>query len=188
MHVDRQNMIRILVVVLGIVVGLGAYSYGMFHTLLPTWANITDVANCGVSPGTAYQAVDVRAPGSNNLPLCEVAPGRWTKTPYGNGPLFIALAIAFGSAMVALHRSSFLKWAIGSASGTVAFFLLIFGIPMMLFGLHVNFVEGTLTVDWAFHVAVYTLLVGAATGLLMWYILVRPLRARATSNNRWRGP
>jgi membrane associated rhomboid family serine protease len=132
--------------------------------------------------------VDTRTPGSSDLPLCQVAPGQWTKTPYGNGPFFLALAIAFGSTMVALHRSSFLKVAISSPARTVTLFLLIFGIPMLLLGLHLNFVEGTLTLDWAFHVAVYTLLIGAATGLLMWYFLVRPLRARATSNNRWRGP
>jgi len=188
MRVDRQTTIRMLVVALGLLVGLGIYSYGMFHTLLPTWSNIADVANCGVSPGAAYQTVDTRVPGSSDLPLCQVAPGQWTKTPYGNGPFFLALAIAFGFTMVALHRSSFLKAAISSAARTVTLFLLIFGIPMLLLGLQLNFVEGTLTPDWAFHVAVYTLLIGAATGLLMWYILVRPLRARATSNNRWRGP
>ena len=188
MRVDRQNMIRVLVVVLGIVVGWGVYSYGMFRTLLPTWSNITDVANCGVSPDTAYQAVDTRMPGSSDLSLCQVAPGRWTETPYGNGPFFLALAIAFSSTMLALHRSSFLKLAISSAAGTVTLLLLIFGIPMLLLGLQLNFVEGTLTLDWAFHVAVYTLLIGVATGLVTWYILVRPLRARATSNNRSRGP
>ena len=181
-------MLRILVAVFGIVAGLGAYSYGMFHTLLPAWSNVADVMNCGISPGAPYQAYDARTLGQSDLPLCQVAPGRWTKTRYGNGPLFLALAIGFGSAMVALHRSSFLKLATGSAPGTVTLFLLIFGIPMFLFGLHVNFVEGTLTLDWAFHIALYAILGGAATGVLMWYIVVRPLRARATSNNRWRGP
>ena len=181
-------MIRVLAVGLGFLVGLGIYSYGMFHTLLPTWSNIADVMNCGISHGAPYQAYDARTLGQSDLPLCEVAPGRWTRTPYGNGPFFLALAVVFGSAMVALHRSSLLRLATSSAPGTVTLFLLIFGIPMMLFGLHFNFVEGTLTVDWAFHVVVYALLGGAATGLLMWYILVRRLRARATSNNRSRGP
>jgi hypothetical protein len=184
----RPSVIRALVVVFGILVGLGIYSYGMFHTLLPAWSNIDDVANCGVSHGAPYQAGDTTTLGVADSPLCEVAPGRWTKTPYGDAPLFLALAIAFGSALVALHRSPFLKWATSSARGTVALFLLIFGIPMTLLGLHLNFVEGTLTLDWALHVTVYALLIGAGTGLLTWYTLIRRLRAKATSNNRWRGP
>jgi hypothetical protein len=187
MRLDRQRTIRVLVLVLGILVGLGVYSYGMFHTLLPSWSNLANVGNCGVSPGAPYQLVDTRL-GHNDSPLCQVAPGQWTKTPYRNGPFFLALAIAFGSTMVALHRSALLKLATSSAPGTVSLFLLIFGIPMVLLGLHLNFIEGTLTADWAAHVVVYGLVGGAVMGFIMWYILVRPLRAKATSNNRWRGP
>ena len=178
MHVERTSVIRVLAVVLGILVGLGVYSYGMFHTLLPAWSNIADVMNCGVPPGDQYQLYDTKALGQSALPLCQVAPGRWTRTPYGNGPLFLGLAIAFGSASIALHRSRFLKWATRSARGTVALVLVYFGLPMMALGLHLNFVEGTLTLDWAFHVAAYTLLIGAIAGVLTWYVLVRTLRAR----------
>jgi hypothetical protein len=53
-----------------------------------------------------------------------------------------------------------------------------FGLPMIALGLHLNFVEGTLTLEWAFHVAAYTLLIGAIAGVLTWYVLVRTLRAR----------
>ena len=74
-------MIRGLVVVVGVVVGLAVYSYGMFHTLLPTTSNFADVGNCGVSPGAAYQAVDTRLPGAGDLPLCLVASGEWTRDP-----------------------------------------------------------------------------------------------------------
>ena len=188
MRVDRQGMIRALVAVLGILVGLGVYSYGMFHTLLPAPSKIIDVANCGVSPGASYQTVDTRAPGSSDLPLCQVAPGQWTKTPYRNGPFFLALAIAFGSTMVALNRTSLLKVATSSAPRTVTLFLLIFGIPTVLLGLQLNLIEGTLTADWALHVVIYGLLTGAVMGLLTWYTVVRPLRAKAASNNRWKGP
>lgn len=176
-------MNRVLVMALGILLGLGVYSYGMFHALLPTWSSIANVANCGISPGAPYQVVDTTL-GHNDSPLCQVAPGQWTKTPFGSGPFFLALAIAFGSALVALHRSSLLKVATSSAGGTVTLFLLTFGIPMVLLGLHLNFIEGTLTVDWAFHVIVYGFLGGAVAGLVMWYAVVRRLRARANSNNR----
>jgi hypothetical protein len=80
------SAIRALVVVLGILAGLGVYSYGMFRTLLPTWSNIENVANCGVSPGAPFQVADIAVPGATDSPLCQVAPGQWTKTPYGNAP------------------------------------------------------------------------------------------------------
>ena len=177
-----------LLVVLGILVGVGVYSYGMFRTLLPTRSNIADVAHCGVAPGVTYHAEQTTTLGSSDSPLCQVASGVWTKTPYGNAPLWVGLAIAFGSTMLALHRSSFLKSATISAPRTIMLFLLIFGIPMTLLHLHLNFIEGTLTSDWAVHVVFYSMLGGAAMGVFAWYFLVRPLRARATSNNRWRGP
>jgi hypothetical protein len=37
-------MMRGLLVVIGILVALGAYSYGMFHTLLPTRSNFVNVS------------------------------------------------------------------------------------------------------------------------------------------------
>ena len=184
---DRYTVIRLLVIAFGILLGLGVYSYGMFHTLLPTWPSIANVANCGLSPGTPYQVVDTTL-GQYDSPLCQVAPGQWIKTPFGNGPFFLALTLAFASIMVALLRGSLLKVATSSAMSTVTLFVLLFGIPMVLLGLHLNFIEGTLTVDWALHVIVYGLLVGAAMGLLMWYTLIRGLRARATSNYRMERP
>jgi hypothetical protein len=173
-------MMRALVVVAGIVVGLGVYSYGMFHTFLPTWSNIADVANCGVSPGVAYQVVDTKLPNSGNLPLCQLASGDWTKTPYGDGPLFLSLAIAFGCTIMAIHRSAFLKMTTRSVKGTVLLFLLLFGIPMLLLGLHLNYVEGTLTLDWALHVAAYTFLLTSVFGLFAWYTLVRGLQYKVS--------
>jgi hypothetical protein len=178
---ETTYMSRGLVVVIGILVGLGVYSYGMFHTFLPSWSNIADVANCGVPPGAAYQAVDTKLPGAGGLPLCQVAPGEWVKTPYGDGPLFLALVIAFGCTMAAIHRSTFLKVATRSAKGTVFLFLLIFGIPMLLLGFHLNYVEGTLTLDWAIHVAMYSLLGAAAFGTFAWYTFVRGLRREVSA-------
>jgi hypothetical protein len=188
MRVDRPTMLRVLVVVIGILVGWCIYSYGMFHRLIPAASDFADAVNCGVLPGAPYHVEAIPASGQSDLLLCQVAPGRWTRTPYGNGPFFLALAIAFGSAMVALHRSTFLKWATTSAGGAATLFLLIFGIPMTLLGLQLNLVEGTLTADWALHVVLYCMPLGAVVGLVMWYTLIRRLRVRATSNNRWRGP
>jgi hypothetical protein len=95
--------------------------------------------------------------------------------------LFFALAIAFGCTMIALHRSSFLKRMTRSVTGTVLLFLLLFGIPILLLGLHLNYVEGTLTVDWALHVAFYTLLITAGFGLFAWYTFVRGLRREVSA-------
>ena len=179
-------MIRGLLVVLGMLVALGVYSYGMFHTFLPSWSNIADVANCGVPPGSSYQAVDTKLSNSRVLPLCQVASGEWVKTPYGDGPLFLALAIAFACTMVAIHRSAFLKMTTRSAKGTIFLFLLLFGIPMLLLGLHLNFVEGTLTVDWALHVALYTFLITAVTGLFAWYTFFRGLQYKVSKGAKAR--
>ena len=186
MHIWRSSVIRVPAAVLGILVGLGVYSFGMFHTFLPTWSNVADVMHCGVPPGAPYQPYDTTL-GQSALPLCQVEPGRWTKTPYGDSPLFLGLIIALGTAFIALNRSSFLNWATSSGRGTVALALIFFGLPMMALGLHLNFVEGTLTVDWALHVAAYTLLIGAVGGILTWYVLVRPLRSRRLLKANARG-
>jgi hypothetical protein len=184
----RPGVIRLVMPVLGMLLGLGIYSYGMFHTLLPAWSNIVNVANCGVSAGTTYEAVDTTTTGAGDLRLCQVEPGRWTITPYGDAPLFFALAVAFMSAMIALHRSPFLRWAISTAHGTIVLFLMVFGIPMALLGLHLNFVEGTLTLDWAVHVLAYTLLISVGFGLFMWYAMIRRLRNKVASRDRSERP
>ena len=62
-RVNHSAVIRVLAVVLGILVGLGVYSYGMFHTLLPTWSNLVDVAHCGVAPGAPYHAEETTISG-----------------------------------------------------------------------------------------------------------------------------
>jgi len=188
MRVDRSATLRVLVVVIGTLAGWCVYSYGMFHRLIPAASEFAEVLNCGVLPGASYHVEAIPASGQSDLLLCEIAPGRWIRTPYGNGPFFLALAIAFGSALVALHRSTFLKWATTSAGGAAMLFLLIFGIPMTLLGLQLNLVEGTLTTDWALHVVLYCMPLGAVGGLVMWYMLIKPLRVRATSNNRSRDP
>jgi hypothetical protein len=179
----RLAFVRSLIIILGTLLGLAIYSYGMFHTLFPTWSNIVDVADCGLLKGAAYEAVDTTVAGATDSPLCQVEQGRWTITPYGDTPLFFALAMAFLSAMIALHRSPFLKWAIRSARGTIFLFLVVFGIPMTLLGLHLNYVEGTLTWDWAIHVVLYTLSISAAFGVFAWYTMIRRLRDKLAARD-----
>jgi hypothetical protein len=182
----RSGITRLLIVVLGMLLGLGFYSFGMFHTLLPAWSNIADVADCGVLKDAAYEAVDTTVSGATDLPLCQVEPGRWKITPYRDAPVFFALAIVFLSSMIAIHSSPFLKWAVSSARGTIVLSLFVFGIPMMLLGLHLNFVEGTLTLDWAMHIVLYTLLISAGFGLLAWYAMIRRLRNNVATKDRLR--
>jgi hypothetical protein len=111
MRIHHPTVLRVLVVVLGSVVAFFVYSYGMFHKLPPAWSDFAEALNCGVPSGATYHVEDTAAPGAGDSPLCAMAPGRWPKTPYGNASFFLALLIAFCSAMVALHRTAFLKWA-----------------------------------------------------------------------------
>lgn len=98
--------------------------------------------------------------------------------------MFFALAMAFLSAMIALHRSTVLRWAISSARGTTLLFSIVFGMPMTLLGLHLNFVGGTLTLDLAIHAVLYTLLISAAFGLFAWYTMIRRLRNKVAAGDR----
>lgn len=165
---------RVLLVILGLCIGLVVYSYGMFHKLEPTWADIEIVANCGVSPSAGEQAADRARIESDSAFLCQLAPSKWIKTPYGTSPLFLALGIALIAALAGIYRTSFLTRAMRTARGVVALFLVLFGIPMMLLGLQLNFIEGTLTLGGALRIAIYAALGGSAMGLLGWYMFVRP--------------
>src|SRR6185437_440968 len=179
---------RVLVITFGLVVGLGAYSYGMFHTLRPTAADLLNVAHCGQHAtaggggGVEHQAVA----GDEESISCYSPAHVWVRTSYSDGPIFLALAILFGSTLVGLHKSRFLKWAAKSSLGHQALGQLFFGIPMTLLFLHLNFVEGTLTAEWAGHVIAYGLVGGAVMGLILWSALTRPLLARVAARNNSR--
>lgn len=173
----RQSSIRVLILLLGLCIGSVVYSYGMFHKFVPTWSDIATVANCGIVPSADTESSKRARAEDGSSFFCQVTPGKWIKTPYGSSPLFLALGVAFISALVALHRTSFLKWATGTATGVVTLFLLLFGIPMMLLGLQLNFIEGTLTPDGVLHIGIYAALGGSIMGLLAWHIVVKNLRA-----------
>ena len=187
-RIHHQFMIRALVISFGVFVGLGVYSYGMFNTLRPTVPDLLNVAQCGqhATAGGGGGVVSQADAGDDESILCYSPAHIWVRTPYSDGPIFLALAILFGSALVGLHKSRFLRWAAKSGLGHQALAQLFFGIPMTLLFLHLNFVEGTLTADWAGHVIAYGLVGGAVMGLILWYVVTRPLLAglAARSNSR----
>jgi hypothetical protein len=174
----RTGVIRALMAVLGLLVGLGVYSYGMFHTLMPTSADIKDVEHCGIAAGTPFKVEPMTAYRSTGSFLCQVAPDEWVNTPYGSGPLFLGLATALGFGIFALYRSSVLRLVFASAPRVVTLVAAFWGVPMTLLNLHLTFIEGTLTPKWALRTAFYGMLSGVIVGLIMWYLVSRLLRAR----------
>jgi hypothetical protein len=152
----------------------------MFQTLHPSWSDLSAVAHCANPPGASFRSQGSAdfGSGDGNSTLCQVAPGQWKKVPYGNGPLYMALVIAWGALLVALHRTSIVIRGMQSLPKFLLLAILIWGTPMALWGLHTNFIEGTLTPDWAVHVVIYVELIGGVAGVVAWYTVVRPLQGR----------
>lgn len=50
-----QQVIRALILLLGLCIGSVVYSYGMFHRLAPRSSAIAIVAHCGISRSTGAQ-------------------------------------------------------------------------------------------------------------------------------------
>jgi hypothetical protein len=48
-----------------------------------------------------------------------------------------------------MQRSKFISWASTSLSGHVALFEIVFGIPIAVLMIFLNYMEGTLTIGWA---------------------------------------
>lgn len=172
----RRTGIRVLVALIGILVGWSVYAYGMFHTLQPTRAHFANVANCGVSPDIGRNTRPITL-GDEGGTLCQVTPGKWTKSPYNNGPFSLGLAIAFLTVLFAL--APFLRWATGSIWRFGVLGLLLWGIPMTLLGRQMNFVEGTLTPHWALRVVIYSELITAIGSVIAYPVLRRSLLRRS---------
>jgi hypothetical protein len=168
--------IRLPVMLAGLLLGWLVYAYGMFHTILPTWSDISDVANCGDSPAARRLAEFGRPPVPDpDANLCKVSSGEWKPTPYGDGPFFAGMFIILGFTLTALYRTRLGYWAAHCLKGNLMTGLTVFGLTMTLLGIHLNFTEGTLTGNWALHCAFYGELGGAVFGLLMWYTVTRLL-------------
>jgi hypothetical protein len=152
------------------------YAYGMFHTILPTWSEISDVANCGDTPAARRLAEFGHLPAPDpDAKLCKVSSDEWKPTPYGDGPFFAGMFIIYGSTLAALYRTRLSYWAARSLKGNLMIGLILFGLTMTLLGIHLNFTEGTLTGSWALYCVFYGELAGAVSGLLLWYTFTRPL-------------
>jgi peptidoglycan/LPS O-acetylase OafA/YrhL len=54
----------------------------------------------------------------------------------------------------------------------------MFGIPEILLGLHLNFIKGTLTADWAIHVVIYGAIISIVAAVPFWYFMTKPIIAR----------
>jgi hypothetical protein len=152
----------------GIVIAGAVYSYSMFRSIVPTRAAINNVAMCRENA----------APDDADPVLCLEASGSWKPVAYNGLPIYAAIAILMVSAAPLLTRSGFKGWAVSSLKGHFALWPLVFGIPMILLGLHLNFIEGTLTTDWAAHVVLYGAIASTVLAVPIWYFVTKPLMAR----------
>jgi uncharacterized membrane protein len=71
-----------------------------------------------------------------------------------------------------------MKWAASSLKGHLTLWPIMFGIPLTLLGLHLNFIEGTLTFDWAAHVIGYCAIISLVAAIPFWYVFTQPLLRR----------
>jgi hypothetical protein len=152
----------------GILIAGAVYSYGMFHSIIPTRLAISNVAMCRENA----------APDDADPFLCLEASGSWKPIAHNGLPVYAAIAILMVSAAPLLTRSGFKKWAVSSLKGQLTFWPPVFGIPMILLGLHLNFIEGTLSTDWAAHVVLYGAIISTVLAVPIWYFVTRPLMAR----------
>jgi hypothetical protein len=152
----------------GIFIAGAVYSYSMFHSIIPTRVAISNVAMCRENA----------APNDPDPFLCLDASGTWKPVPYNAVPIFAVIAILMVSVAPLLARSGFKKWAVSSLKGHLTLWPLALGIPMTLLGLHLNFIEGTLTADWAAHVVMYSAIISTIAAVPIWYFVTKPVMAR----------
>jgi hypothetical protein len=144
------------------------YSYSMFHSIVPTRAAIDNVGSCHENG----------APDDPDPFLCLDASGAWKPVPFNTLPICAAIAILFVSAAPLLARSGYWKWAMASLKGHLTLWPLMFGIPEILLGLHLNFIEGTLTANWAAHVVIYGAIISTVTAVPFWFFFTKPFIVR----------
>jgi hypothetical protein len=157
-----------MLLITGSLIAGAVYSYSMFHSIIPTRVAISNVAMCRENA----------APDDADPFFCLDASGSWKPVAYNGLPMYAAIAILMVSAAPLLTRSGFKKWAVSSLKGHLALWPLVFGIPMILLGLHLNFIEGTLTADWAAHVVLYGAIISTILAVPIWYFVTKPLMAR----------
>jgi hypothetical protein len=70
------------------------------------------------------------------------------------------------------------KWCVSSLPGHIVLFTLTFSVPMLIAGMTLNYMDGTLTWDWAPYIALYSALGGFAAAVVIWFVLTAPLLRR----------
>ncbi len=159
---------RTLIVVGGVLVACCFYSYGTFHALIPTKTAVLAVAHCAAgAPATPGMIAD------GGEKYCLDPSGDWRIVQSNDAAIFGALAIALGSTLLAAHGMACTKRLLSSLLGTVLLGSAFFGIPLGLYFLNMNFVEGTLASIWALRVVLYGLIGGALFGLVIWFTVIR---------------
>ncbi len=73
-----------------------------------------------------------------------------------------------------MQRTKFLFWASSSLTGHVAFFQLIFAIPMAALGIFLNYTQGTLTVGWAVWIVGLAAICAIVLSILIWTTITMP--------------
>ncbi len=159
-----------LLLMFGALIAGVVYSYSMFHSIVPTRAAIDNVANCRENG----------SPNDADPFSCLDRFGTWKPVPYNSLPVCAAIAIILAFAAPLLTRSGYLKWAVSSLKGHLTLWPLLFGIPEILLGLHLNFIEGTLTADWAAHLIIYGAIISTVAAVPFWFLITKPFMARRT--------
>lgn len=73
---------------------------------------------------------------------------------------------------------NFVKWASRSLVGHVVFLELIFALPFFVWGVVMNYTQGTLTLAFLISMLIEIGAVGAAMGVAGWYLFTQPLIRR----------
>ena len=173
-------IVRLLILVGGLAIGGGVYTYGTFHALFPTRAQIAAVASCGdlKRGGTLpLDAVDTIRVDEDAF-YCLDSSGEWRVTRTSNLPFIFGLAIAFGSAVVAMWHTTYAKWLASSLLGHLVLGATMFGIPFTLLGLQLNFIEGTLTRSWALQGVLIGETAGLVSGAVFWFVITPGLNRK----------
>jgi hypothetical protein len=157
-----------ILLIAGILIAAAFYSYSMFHLIIPTKAAISNVAMCDENV----------SPDDPSTFSCFDASGHWKPIPYNASPIIAAIAILMVSAFPLLAQSGVKTWSASPFKGHVTFWSFAFGIPMTLLGLHLNFIEGTLSADWAAHIIFYTALISILLTVPIWYLFTKPMMSR----------
>jgi hypothetical protein len=162
----RSNLILpALLLIGGIFLAGAAYSYNMFHLLIPTRLALENVSSCRENA----------APDDDDPTMCLTSSGGWKPVPYNSTPAWILIAILLGSAVPLLVRSGYLKWALSSLNGQLTLWPLVFGVPENLLGLHMNFIQGTLSAGGALHKMILGMIVSIIAAVPFWYLILKPM-------------